>query len=105
CSSDLTYSFDGAYFSYRRSANVGNDTTDVTCNYEDHPDKTKFYLVYSYFGDEVLVHDPVIGIEPVLLPDAWLTALVVVGAGALACIVIGAAIWSRRRNTTPTSPG
>ena len=100
-----TYAFDGAYFSYRRSANVGNDTIEVTSNYEDHPEKTQFYLVYPYFGDEVLVHDPLIGIEPVILPDAWLPALIVVGAGALACIVIGAAIWSRRRNTTPTTSG
>jgi hypothetical protein len=100
-----TYAFDDAYFAYRHSANVGNDTTEVTSNYEDHPEKTMFYLVYPYFGDEVLVHDPIIGIEPVIVPDALLPTLIVIGAGALACIVIGAAIWARRRNTTPTTPG
>lgn len=100
-----TYSFDGAYFSYRNSANVGNDTTTVTSSYEDAPDKTKFYLVYPYFGDEVLVHDPIIGIEPVFIPNTLLPTLIVIGAGALACIAIAAALWTRRRSTTPTAPG
>jgi hypothetical protein len=99
------YTFDGAYFAYQHSANVGNDTVDVTCNYEDHPDKTIFYLVYANFGDDELVHDPIIGLDgSVIPPDALLPTLIVIGAGALACVVIAAAIWTRRRTSPPTSP-
>lgn len=100
-----TYFFDGAYFAYKHSANVGNDTVEVTSNYEDHPDKTMFYLVYANFGDDVLVHDPVIGLDgSVIPPDTLLPTLIVIGAGALACVVIAVAIWTRRRNSTPTPP-
>lgn len=99
-----TFAFDGAYFAYKNSANVGNDTIDVTSSYESHPDKTMFYLTYENFGDEVLVHDPLIGLDgSVIPPDALLPTLIVIGAGALACVVIGAAIWTRRRNPQPTS--
>jgi hypothetical protein len=99
-----TFAFDGAYFAYQNSANVGNDTIDVTSSYENHPDKTMFYLTYENFGDEVMVHDPLIGLDgSVIPPDALLPTLIVIGAGALACVVIGAAIWTRRRNVQPTS--
>lgn len=100
-----TYSFDGAYFAYKRSANVGNDTIEVTSNYEDHPERTEFYLVYSNFGDDLLEHDPVIGLDgSVVPPNAILPILIVIGAGALACLVIAASIWTRRRNATHAPP-
>jgi hypothetical protein len=100
-----TFAFDGAYFAYQRSANVGNDTVEVTSNYESHPDKTMFYLVYANFGDDLLVHDPIIGLDgSVIPPDTLLPTLIVLGAGALACVVIAAAIWTRRRNSSPTTP-
>jgi hypothetical protein len=95
-----TFAFDGAYFAYKRSANVGNDTIEVTSNYESHPDKTMFYLVYTNFGDDVLVHDPIIGLDgSVVPPDALLPTLIVIGAGALACVIIAATVWTRKRNT------
>ena len=94
------FAFDGAFFSYRQSANVRNNTVAVTSNYESHPDKTMFYLVYPNFGDDVLVHDPVIGLDgSVLPPDALLPTLIVIGAGALACVIIAATVWTRKRNT------
>ncbi len=100
-----TFAFDGAFFAYQHSANAGNDTIEVTSNYDCAPEKTVFYLVYPNFGDDVLVHDPVIGLDgSVLPPDSLLLTLIVVGAGALACVVIGAAIWTRRRTSQPTPP-
>ena len=100
-----TYSFDGAFFAYKRSANAGNETVDVTCNYEDHPEHTRFYLVYPNFGDELFVHDPVVGLDgSVVPPNALLPILIVIGAGALACLVIAASLWTRRRNAAPTPP-
>lgn len=99
------YSFEGAFFQYKQSANVGNDTAQVTSNYEDHPEKTVFYLVYPNFGDELLVHDPIVGLDgSVVPPNNILPLLVVIGAGALACVVIAVAIWVRRRNVTPIPP-
>lgn len=99
------YSFDGAFFAYKHSANAGNETVDVTCNYEDHPEHTRFYLVYPNFGDELFVHDPVIGLDgSVVPPNALLPILIVIGAGALACLVIAASLWTRRRNAAPNSP-
>lgn len=100
-----TYSFDGAFFAYKHSANSGNETVDVTCNYEDHPEHTRFYLVYPNFGDELFVHDPVVGLDgSVVPPNTLLPILIVIGAGALACLVIAASIWTRRRNAAPTPP-
>ena len=83
----------------------GNETVDVTCSYEDHPEHTRFYLVYPNFGDELFVHDPVVGLDgSVVPPNALLPILIVIGAGALACLVIAASIWTRRRNAAPTPP-
>lgn len=93
------YAFDGAYFAYRNQVQVGIDTAPVASCYEDRIDKTVFYLVYANFGDEVLVHDPVVGIDgSVVPPNNLIPLLIVIGAGALACVVIAAAIWTRRRN-------
>ena len=100
-----TYSFDGAFFAYKHSANAGNETVDVTCNYEDHPEHTRFYLVYPNFGDDLFVHDPVVGLDgSVVPPNAFLPILIVIGAGALACLVIAASLWTRRRSAAPTPP-
>ncbi len=100
-----TYSFDGAFFAYKHSANAGNEIVDVTGNYEDHLEHTRFYLVYPNLGDELFVHDPVVGLDgSVVPPNLILPILIVIGAGALACLVIAAAIWTQRRTSTPTPP-
>jgi hypothetical protein len=59
-----------------------------------------FYLVYTNFGDDVLIHDPIIGLDGSMVPpDALLPTLIVIGAGALACVIIAATVYTRQRNT------
>lgn len=100
-----TYTFDGAYFAYKHSANVGNDTVQVTSCHEDMPEKTQFYIVYPNFGDDLLEHDPVIGLDETIIPPAnLLPILIVIGAGALACVILAAAILVRQRRQLPTPP-
>jgi hypothetical protein len=92
-----TYTFDGAYFTYRNSANAGNDTVPVASSFEDKPERTQVYLVYQNFGNDLLVHDPEVGLSPTTPILDLLPLLLVVGAGALACVVLAAAIWVIRR--------
>lgn len=95
-----TYSFDGAYFSYRNTANVGLSTVPVNSSIDEQVDKTRFYVVYPNFGNETLEHDPEVGLEDTTPPiePPVLPVLLVVGAGALACGVIAAAVLVRRRH-------
>jgi hypothetical protein len=94
-----TYSFDGAYFSYRNIANAGATEVPVNSSIDEQTDRTRFYLVYPNFSDETLEHDPTIGlVTPTTQIPGDLVVLFVVGAGALACGVIAAFIIVRRRN-------
>lgn len=92
-----TYSFDGAYYSYRNTANAGSSTVPVNCSIEEQTDRTRFYIVYPNFGDDTLVHDPTIGLSSPIPTNSDLLVLFAVGAGALACGVIAAFILVRRR--------
>jgi hypothetical protein len=48
----------------------------------------------------VLIHDPIIGLDGSMVPpDALLPTLIVIGAGALACVIIAATVYTRQRNT------
>lgn len=94
-----TYSFDGAYFSYKNTANAGATVVPVNSSIDEQTDRTRFYIVYPNFSDETLVHDPTIGLVSSSTPiPGDLLVLFVVGAGALACGVIAAFIIIRRRN-------
>ncbi|MFX1474937.1 MAG: hypothetical protein ACFFCO_05605 [Promethearchaeota archaeon] len=94
-----TCSFDGAYFSYRNTANAGNTEVPVNSSIDEQTDRTRFYIVYPHFSDETLEHDPTIGLVAPTTPiPGDLVVLFVVGAGALACGVIAAFIIVRRRN-------
>ena len=93
-----TYSFDGAYYSYRNTANAGSAQVTVNSSIDEQTDRTRFYIVYPNFSDETLEHDPTIGLvsSPTTLNNETVL-LFVVGAGALACVVIAAFILVRRR--------
>jgi hypothetical protein len=95
-----TYSFDGAYFSYRNIANAGDTEVPVNSSIEEQTDRTMFYIAYPNFSDETLEHDPTVGLVGSFTPPipSDLVVLFVVGAGALACGVIAAFIIVRRRN-------
>jgi hypothetical protein len=92
-----TYAFDGAYVSYRNTANVGLSTVPVNCSISEQVDKTRFYIVYPNFGNETLEHDPEVGLGDTTVEPPVVPLLLVVGAGALACGVIAAAVLVRRR--------
>ena len=93
-----TYSFDGAYVSYRSTANVGLSTIPVNSSISEQSDRTRFYIVYPNFGNQTLEHDPEVGLEDTTVVEPPVVPLLlVVGAGALACGVIAAAVLVRRR--------
>lgn len=75
---------------------VAYDTVDVTASYIAAGHHLRVFLGYPYFGDNILEHDPSLGLEtlPTLLTPASL--LLLVGTMAVITLVILAVRWKRR---------